>query len=179
MLPSNGWCPGPGEGGQKLLHLWCHSQKTRTPQAKKFFRMQTTRLAASFDTSTRSITRTGALIFPRKATCDPAVFLRTAWISPDVKVKLDMFDAVALVTAYHVLRTGRFPRVCGHLGEKLISSFRISTHLFLCTKLILNHTPVVPPELNLPMASQFGSEQKYHTVVTISVSNPMLLLTLN
>jgi len=51
--------------------------------------------------------------------------------------------------------------------------------VFLCTKLIVNRTPLVPPALNLPMASQFGSEQKYHTVVTISVSIPMLLLTLN
>jgi len=36
--------------------------------------VQTTRLAESFDTSTRSATSTGAEIFPRKATCDPAVF---------------------------------------------------------------------------------------------------------
>jgi len=36
---------------------------------KKFFRVQTRRLAASFDTSTRSVTRTGAEIFLRKATC--------------------------------------------------------------------------------------------------------------
>jgi len=66
--------PGPGEGGLKLLHLWCHSQNTRIPQPKNFFRVQTTRLAASFDTSTRSVTLTGPEIFPRKAMCDPAVF---------------------------------------------------------------------------------------------------------
>ena len=29
---------------------------------------------------------TGAEIFPCKAMCDPAVFLRTTWINPDVKV---------------------------------------------------------------------------------------------
>jgi len=40
MLPSNGWRPGPGKVGQsglKVLHLWRHSQKTCTPQAKNFF----------------------------------------------------------------------------------------------------------------------------------------------
>jgi len=34
ILLSNNWRPGPGEvgqGGLKVLHLWCHSQKTRTP----------------------------------------------------------------------------------------------------------------------------------------------------
>jgi len=39
ILPPNGWRPGPGkvgQGGQKALHLWRHSQKTRTPQAKIF-----------------------------------------------------------------------------------------------------------------------------------------------
>ena len=40
ILPPNSWCPGPGKvshGGQKVLHLWRHSQKNRTHQAKKFF----------------------------------------------------------------------------------------------------------------------------------------------
>jgi len=40
MLPSNNWRPGPGEvgqGGLKDLHLWCHSQKIRTPQPKNSF----------------------------------------------------------------------------------------------------------------------------------------------
>ena len=32
ILPFNSWRPGPGEGGLKVLHLWCHSQKNRTPQ---------------------------------------------------------------------------------------------------------------------------------------------------
>jgi len=39
ILPSNGWRPEPGEvghGGQTVLHLWHHSQKTRNPQPKKF-----------------------------------------------------------------------------------------------------------------------------------------------
>ena len=37
ILPSNGWRPGPGEVGQKILHFRCHSQKTRIPQPKNFF----------------------------------------------------------------------------------------------------------------------------------------------
>jgi len=47
ILTPNGWRPGPGKVGQgslKVLHLWRHSQKKRT-----FFRVQTRRLAASFD----------------------------------------------------------------------------------------------------------------------------------
>jgi len=53
-------------------------KKTTPPNQKNLFRVQTTRLAASFDTSTWSLTRTGAEIFPRKATWNPAVFLRTS-----------------------------------------------------------------------------------------------------
>ena len=56
------------------------------PTTIYFFRVQTTRLAAPFDTSTRSVTRTRAEKLPYKATCDLAVFLRTAWINPDVKM---------------------------------------------------------------------------------------------
>jgi len=40
ILPPNDWSLGPGKVGQgslKVLHLWCHSQRTRTAQAKKFF----------------------------------------------------------------------------------------------------------------------------------------------
>jgi len=53
-------------------------KKPAPPKQKIFFRVETTRLAVSFDTSTRSVTRTGAEIFPRKATCDPTIFLRSA-----------------------------------------------------------------------------------------------------
>jgi len=52
ILPPNGWRPGPGkvgQGGLKVLHLWRHSQKTRNPQAKNFFRLQSTRLADPFE----------------------------------------------------------------------------------------------------------------------------------
>jgi len=41
ILSSNGWCLGLGEveqGGQKVLHLWRHSQKTRNPQPKNIFK---------------------------------------------------------------------------------------------------------------------------------------------
>jgi len=40
ILPPNGWRPGPGKVGQcglKVLHLWHHSQKIRTPKQKIFF----------------------------------------------------------------------------------------------------------------------------------------------
>jgi len=54
------------------------TNKTPVPlRQKKFFRVQTTRLAASFDTSTTSVTRQGAEIFLHKSTSDPAVFLQT------------------------------------------------------------------------------------------------------
>jgi len=48
--------------------------KTAPPSQQIFFQVQTTRLATSFDTSTRSVTRTGAEIFPRKTTYDPVVY---------------------------------------------------------------------------------------------------------
>ena len=37
ILPSNGWRPRPGEVGQKVFHLWCHSQKNPDPPTKKYF----------------------------------------------------------------------------------------------------------------------------------------------
>jgi len=42
--------------------------KTRTPQAIIFFRVQTRRLAASFETFTGSVEPTGLEKLPRKAT---------------------------------------------------------------------------------------------------------------
>ena len=79
MLPSNGWCPVPGEvgqGSQKVFTFWRHWQKTCTPKQKVFFRVRTTRLATSFHTLTTSVTHAGAEIFPLKATCDLAVFCK-------------------------------------------------------------------------------------------------------
>jgi len=62
-----------GQGGQKVLHLWHHSQKIRTPQAKIFFRVQTRRLAVSFQTFTGSVAQTGPEKFPHKASCDSGI----------------------------------------------------------------------------------------------------------
>ena len=76
ILPPNGWCSEPGEvgqGGLKVLHLWHHSRKTRIPKQKYFFRVQTRRLATSFEIFTGSVEHTGPEKFPHKATC---VFFR-------------------------------------------------------------------------------------------------------
>jgi len=43
------------------------TKKPATPNQKKFFRVQTRRLAASFDASTRSITCTGARDIPAQS----------------------------------------------------------------------------------------------------------------
>jgi len=40
---------------QRLLHLWCHSQKIRNPQPKNFFQVQTRRLAESFENLNSSL----------------------------------------------------------------------------------------------------------------------------
>jgi len=48
--------------------------------------VQTTRLAESFEVLTGSVAPTGPEKFPRKTTCDPAVFLRIAWINLGAKV---------------------------------------------------------------------------------------------
>ena len=55
--------------------------KNLHPQAKIFFRVQTRRLAAFFDASTRSVTRTGADKFLCKATCVLVLFFRKSPIS--------------------------------------------------------------------------------------------------
>jgi len=60
--------------------------KNPQPQAKNFFRVQTRRLAVSFDTSTRSVTHTGAEKFPCKATCVSAFFIQKSPKQPDAKV---------------------------------------------------------------------------------------------
>jgi len=61
-------------------------QKPTLPNPKKFFRVQTTRLAESFELLTWSVVLTGLEKFLSKATCDPAVFSQAAWINPGVKV---------------------------------------------------------------------------------------------
>jgi len=60
--------------------------KNPHPPTKEFFRVQTTRLDRSFGPFTRSIALTGPEKFPHKATCNPAVFMRTAWINPAANV---------------------------------------------------------------------------------------------
>ena len=40
ILPPNGWRPGPGkvgQGGLKVLYLWCHITKNLHPPSKKYF----------------------------------------------------------------------------------------------------------------------------------------------
>jgi len=47
-----GWAPGEvtwAKMAQKLYHSWCHLQKICNPQPKNFFRVQTKRLAESFE----------------------------------------------------------------------------------------------------------------------------------
>ena len=82
-MPSNGWRPGPGKVGQgclKVLHLWRHSQKIRTPQPKKFFCLQATRLATSFELLTESVALTGLEKFQRKAMWVSVFFSRKSQI---------------------------------------------------------------------------------------------------
>jgi len=63
-----------GQGGLKALHLWRHSQKIHIPLPKNFFWVQATRLAASFETLTRSVAYARPHKFPCKATCVSAFF---------------------------------------------------------------------------------------------------------
>ena len=78
----------------------------RIPNQKFIFRVQTTRLAPSFDASTRSVTHTGAEIFLCKAMCNPAVFLQTAWINPGPKVLTHSLPV------YEILVLGNHPLSC-------------------------------------------------------------------
>ena len=86
------------------------SHKKSTPRKQKIFRVQTTRLTVSFDTSTRSVNWTGAEIFLHKGTCNPPVFLQTAWINPDVKVvgclTFQWKMILALRATWHFNKTG-------------------------------------------------------------------------
>jgi len=50
--------------------------KNPHPQAKNFFRVQTRRLATSFETFTGSVQHTGPVKVPRKATCAEAFFFQ-------------------------------------------------------------------------------------------------------
>jgi len=46
-----------------------HTKNPHLPSIKFFFRVQTRRLAASFETFTGSVEHTGPEKFPRKVTC--------------------------------------------------------------------------------------------------------------
>jgi len=64
--------PGPGEvgqGGLKVLHLWRNWEKNPPTKQKIFFRVQATRLAASFEPLTGSVALTGPEEFSRNITC--------------------------------------------------------------------------------------------------------------
>jgi len=57
LWPS-GWAIGQATWAKmtlKLLHLWCQSQKIRTPQPQNFFQVQSTRLADLFDSLNSSL----------------------------------------------------------------------------------------------------------------------------
>jgi len=72
--------PGLGEVGQGGLSpsLMTSLTKNPHPQPKKFFGVQSTRLAESFEPFTGSVVHTGQEKFLRKAACDPTVFSRIA-----------------------------------------------------------------------------------------------------
>jgi len=68
-------------------------------------------VAESFELSSVPATFAGPEKFPRKATCDHAVFARTAWFNPTAKVlsffsKRHWFDnRVSTATAHHFIET--------------------------------------------------------------------------
>jgi len=112
-----------GQGGLKVLHLWHHSQKTCTPKQNNFFRVETTRLAASFDASTRSVTRTGAAIFPRKATCI-VFFSENPRKQPDAKELREKHS-----TTYYSLQTSLNTIQCRN-ASKVKYMYACSLHCF-------------------------------------------------
>ena len=80
ILPHNGWRPGPGQmgqGGLKVVHLWRHSQKHRTPQAK------TCRVFWRFD-QVRDPYRSGDI--PAQSHVRLGVFSENPRKQPDAKV---------------------------------------------------------------------------------------------
>jgi len=65
------WARGP-----KSSLLMMSLTKNMQPQPKNFFRVQTRRLAVSFDASTRSVALTEQEKFPRKAMCVSVFFFQ-------------------------------------------------------------------------------------------------------
>jgi len=89
LWPS-GWALGQAAWAKmtlKLFHLWRHSQKTRTPQAKIFYRVQSTRLADPFEPLNSSLAQIGggarALVRQQKTA---VFFAKIAKIHPNAKV---------------------------------------------------------------------------------------------
>jgi len=62
-----------GQGRLKVFHLLCHSQKICIPQTKHFFRVQTRRLAASFEPLNSSLPLSAPELRSRKSMCDLVV----------------------------------------------------------------------------------------------------------
>ena len=80
-------------------------KKPTPPNQKIFFRVQTTRLAESFELLTGSVVLTGPEKFPHKAMCDPAVFAWTAWINPGSKVLIancQLISTKTLLIMFHL-----------------------------------------------------------------------------
>ena len=80
-----------GSTGSKVLHLWRHSRKTRLPQGKNFFQVQTRRLAASFETFTGSVEHTGPEIFHAKPHAFRQFFSENPRILADAKELMKIF----------------------------------------------------------------------------------------
>jgi len=75
---------------------------------KNFFQVQTRRLAASFDTATRSIALTKREKFPCKATCVSVFFFENPQKRPDAQVLIIYTDIhiemlFSFVDSYHLI----------------------------------------------------------------------------
>jgi len=91
MLPCNGLDLGPGEvgqGGPKVLYLWRHSKKIRTLQPKNFFRVQTRRLAESFEPLNSSLPIFGARVTLTQSHMQSVFFARNPLLAGRESVKL-------------------------------------------------------------------------------------------
>ena len=99
ILQPNGWRLKPGKVGQgslKVLYLWRHSQKPASPKQKIFFRVQTRRLATSFETFTGSVEHTR----PEKFRAKPRAFKR--FFSENPRILADAKELIGNITVLHV-----------------------------------------------------------------------------
>ena len=92
ILPSSSLGPGEvGQGGLRVFHSQRHSQEICNPQPKKFFfvaNYKTCQVFWAFEQLSNTYSARVTLAHSRKATCDPAVFVRTTCINPAVKVTI-------------------------------------------------------------------------------------------